>query len=50
MAVPIQKRFVTIDEYHRMAEDGVFPPDARLELSVGRSLRCRRSGPATPAP
>jgi len=35
MAVPMQKRFVTLDEYHRMAEDGVFPPEARLELIRG---------------
>jgi len=35
MAVPFQKRFVTVDEYQQMAEDGVFPPDARLELIRG---------------
>jgi Uma2 family endonuclease len=35
MAVPIQKRFVTVDEYQQMAEDGVFPPEARLELIRG---------------
>jgi len=35
MAVPFQKRFVTIDEYQQMAEDGVFSPDARLELIRG---------------
>jgi Uma2 family endonuclease len=35
MAVPIQKRFVAIDEFERLWEDGVFPPDARLELIRG---------------
>jgi Uma2 family endonuclease len=35
MAVPIQKRFVTVDEYRQAAEDGVFPPEARLELIRG---------------
>jgi Uma2 family endonuclease len=38
MAVPIQKRFVTIDEYHRMGEEGVFPPDARVELIYGEII------------
>jgi Uma2 family endonuclease len=38
MAVPIQKQSVTIDEYHRMAEDGSFPPDARLELIRGEII------------
>ncbi|MFL6236311.1 MAG: Uma2 family endonuclease [Thermoanaerobaculia bacterium] len=45
MAVPIQKRFVTIDEYHRMAEEGVFPPDARLELIRGEIVEMSPIGP-----
>jgi len=45
MAVPIQKRFVTLDEYHRMAEDGVFPPDARLELIRGEIVEMSPIGP-----
>ncbi|HEY0512387.1 MAG TPA: Uma2 family endonuclease [Thermoanaerobaculia bacterium] len=35
MAVPIQKGFLTIDEFKRAWEDGAFPPDARLELIRG---------------
>ncbi|PYQ60559.1 MAG: Uma2 family endonuclease, partial [Acidobacteria bacterium] len=46
MAVPIQKRFVTIDEYHRMGEEGVFPPDARVELIRGEIVEMSPIGPA----
>lgn len=35
MAVPIQKRSVSMDEFERLWEEGVFPPDARLELIRG---------------
>jgi len=45
MAVPIQKRFVTIDEYHRMGEQGVFPLDARLELIRGEIIEMSPIGP-----
>jgi Uma2 family endonuclease len=45
MAVPIQKRFITIDEYHRMGEEGVFPPDARLELIRGEIVEMSPIGP-----
>jgi Uma2 family endonuclease len=45
MAVPIQKRFVTIDEYHRMGEEGVFPPDARVELIRGEIVEMSPIGP-----
>jgi Uma2 family endonuclease len=45
MAVPIQKRFVTIDEYHRMGEQGVFPPDARVELIRGEIVEMSPIGP-----
>src|SRR3954470_1879628 len=46
MAVPIQKRFVTIDEYHQMGEEGVFPPDARVELIYGEIIEMSPIGPA----
>jgi Uma2 family endonuclease len=35
MAVPIQKRFLTVDEFEQAWEGGAFPPDARLELIRG---------------
>ncbi|HEY0512386.1 MAG TPA: Uma2 family endonuclease [Thermoanaerobaculia bacterium] len=35
MAVPVQKRLLTIDEFERLWGDGVFPPEARLELIHG---------------
>jgi Uma2 family endonuclease len=35
MAVPIQKQFLTIEEFERAWEEGAFPPDARLELIRG---------------
>jgi Uma2 family endonuclease len=46
MAVPIQKRFVTIDEYHRMGRQGIFPLDARLELIRGEIIEMSPIGPA----
>jgi Uma2 family endonuclease len=45
MAVPMQKRFVTLDEYQQMAEDGVFPPEARLELIHGEIVEMSPIGP-----
>lgn len=45
MAVPIQKRSVTVDEYHRMAEEGAFPPEARLELIRGEIVEMSPIGP-----
>ena len=45
MAEPIQKRFVTIDEYHRMGEEGAFPPDARVELIRGEIIEMSPIGP-----
>lgn len=35
MAMPIQKQFLTIEEFERAWEEGAFPPDARLELIRG---------------
>lgn len=46
MAVPIQKQLITIDEYHRMGEEGVFPPDARVELIRGEIVEMSPIGPA----
>jgi Uma2 family endonuclease len=35
MSRKLAKRWITADEYERMGEAGVFPPDARLELIEG---------------
>src|SRR3712207_446521 len=35
MAVPIEKRHITVAEYYRMAEDGLIAPDERVELIEG---------------
>jgi len=35
MSVQYAKHLFTVQEYERMAEAGVFPPDARLELLAG---------------
>ncbi|HYH86299.1 MAG TPA: Uma2 family endonuclease [Pyrinomonadaceae bacterium] len=35
MSRELAKRWITSDEYERMGEAGVFPPDARLELIEG---------------
>jgi len=35
MAVPIQKRFLTVDEFRQAAEDGALSLEARLELIRG---------------
>jgi Uma2 family endonuclease len=36
---PIERWRFTVDEYYRMAEAGVFPPDARVELINGDVLK-----------
>ena len=35
MSRKLAKHWITADEYERMGEGGVFPPDARLELIEG---------------
>jgi Uma2 family endonuclease len=35
MSRQLAKRWITADEYERMGEAGIFPPDARLELIEG---------------
>lgn len=39
MAVPMTRRLLTVDEFQRLAEEGFFAPDERLELIRERSLR-----------
>jgi len=38
MAVEYQRRQITVDEYYRMAEAGIFGPDERLELVEGELI------------
>jgi Uma2 family endonuclease len=33
--VEVSRRLFTVDEYHRMAEAGIFHPDERVELIEG---------------
>ena len=35
MAVTLQRRRFTLDEYHRMGEAGILDPDCRVELVDG---------------
>jgi Uma2 family endonuclease len=35
MAIAYERHRISVDEYHRMADAGVFPPDARIELLDG---------------
>ena len=38
MAVAYARHRISVDEYHRMAEAGVFDPDARIELIDGELI------------
>jgi len=35
---PLQLRLWTVDEYHRMAEAGIFEPSERVELLEGKII------------
>ncbi len=39
-----QRRF-TVDEYHRMAETGIFEPNERVELNAKLCYAARRVAP-----
>jgi len=39
MATQLQRRAINVDEYHRMAEAGIFGPDERVELLRGDIVR-----------
>ena len=39
MAVGVRRRRFTLDEYHRMGEAGILPPDSRVELIEGEIIQ-----------
>jgi len=44
VAVFPQKHLTDIAEWHRMGEDGIFPPESRLELIEGKILTTAQIG------
>ena len=46
MSRGLAKRWITADEYERMGEAGIFPPDARLELLEGEIFEMSPIGDA----
>ena len=42
----LPRRLFTVDEYHRLAEAGIFHPDERLELIEGEIIEMSRITPA----
>jgi len=44
MAIQNPKRLISIDEYHRMAEDGLFSEDDRVELIEGEIIEMTAIG------
>src|ERR1043165_6912487 len=44
-ADPLKRRFVTVDDYHRMIEAGVFDEDEPLELLDGEIVKMLPIGP-----
>jgi Uma2 family endonuclease len=45
MATGISKRLFTVDDYHRMADAGIFSEDDRVELIHGEVLAMSPIGP-----
>lgn len=46
MAVEVQRKRFTVEEYHRMGEAGIFGPDDRVELLDGDIIEMGSIGPA----
>ncbi len=44
MAIQNQKRLISVDDYHRMAEDGLFAQDERVELIEGEIVEMTAIG------
>src|SRR5947207_15100002 len=44
METEVAKKLFTVDEYHRMAEAGIFHPEARLELIEGEIIEMSPPG------
>jgi len=44
MSVGLSKYRFSADEYHRIGEAAIFPPDARLELIEGEIFELPRKG------
>jgi len=45
MDVPVLKRLITVEEFHRMGDAGVFPPEERIELIDGEIVSMTPIGP-----
>lgn len=43
--MPVLKRLITVEEFHRMGDAGVFPPEDRLELIDGEIVSTTPIGP-----
>ncbi len=41
----IRRHLINVDEYYRMAEVGIIPPDARVELIEGEIIDMASMGP-----
>jgi len=47
MAIRYERRPISVDDYHRMADAGIFAPDERVELVDGKLIAVLRWGSRT---